>query len=483
MAMHVRRRQEVVVAGGGPAGVGAAIAAARTGARTLLVEESGYVGGNATIGLPLFGCHNDRYEQILWGIPWELMTRLMAMGAAAEVRNFHMGDPRGQGGSMWNVGGIFYFPETFKYVVLEMMREAGVELLLHTYVSDVVMEGKAVAGLVVENKSGRTVIPADRVVDCTGDADVAARAGAPYEKGRPEDGLMQPMSLVFIMINIDLEKAEKVAAFRWEWEAVREEWRSRCSLHSVKLDKWSEELWRELPEFAGKYLEFLVFNMGEGVFYCGNRIHIAGLDASDADQLTQAELTSRRTAWRVIEFVRKHLPGFENARIINTPPRIGIRETRRILGEYYLTLEDVLEARTFDDVVALCGSWVDIHDYQGASKVDGPPQGAHVKDGGAYDIPYRCLVPQRVENLLVAGRSISASQGAQASFRVMGTAMALGQAAGTAAALSVQKAALPRALDYRVLQETLLQQGVYLGERLKSMTPVPRPPQARPTPR
>ncbi len=240
MAVQVRRRHEVVVAGGGPAGIGAALAAARTGARTLLVEEGGYLGGNLTIGLPMWGTHNDRWEQILWGIPWELTTRLMALGAAAEVRNLRMGDPRGHGGAKYTVGGIFYFPETLKHVVLEMMREAGVELLLHSYVSDVVMEGKAVAGLIVENKSGRTVIPADRVVDCTGDADVAARAGAPYEKGRPEDGLMQPMSLLFTVINIDLEKAEKGGVYRWEWEAVQEEWRSRCSICSVKLDKWSE---------------------------------------------------------------------------------------------------------------------------------------------------------------------------------------------------------------------------------------------------
>ncbi len=184
-----------------------------------------------------------------------------------------------------------------------------------------------------------------------------------------------------------------------------------------------------------------------------------------------------------MEFARKHVPGFENARMINTPPYIGIRETRRILGEYYLTLEDVLEARTFDDVVALSAGWVDVHDYKGTSKVDDPPQGRQIKDGGSYDIPYRCLVPQQVENLLVAGRSISASQGAQASFRIMGTCMALGQAAGTAAALSAQKAALPRALDHRVLQETLLHQGVYLGERLKSIAPVPKPPLTRATSR
>lgn len=454
MALQMGRKYDVVVAGGGTAGVGAALAAARAGARTLLVEESGYIGGMATMGsLPFFGFHNDRYEQVMQGIPWEIMSRLMKMGAAAEVRNVRMATDKAgmQGGAKFNVGGIFYFPEAFKYVVLEMMREAGVELLLHTYVSDAVMEGNAIAGLVVENKSGRTVVSAERVVDCTGDADVAARAGVPFEKGRPEDGLMQPMSLLFIMCNIDLEKAEKAGtAVKWEWEAVGSDyWRSRCTVHTVYLKQWSEQLWREFPEFAGKHLEFLINTVGDGVFYCGNRLHIARRDATDADQLTQAEVLSRRLAWRVIEIVRDQAPGFENAHIISTPPRIGIRETRRIVGEYCLTLEDVLEARKFDDGVVFCGNWVDVHDYGGASTVAHPAKGGQVKGGSAYAIPYRCLVPLRVDNLLVAGRSISATQGGHASFRIMGTVMSTGQAAGAAAALSVQRAVAPRKLDYQ----------------------------------
>jgi ribulose 1,5-bisphosphate synthetase/thiazole synthase len=466
----MRRKFEVVVAGGGPAGVIAAIAAARTGARTMLVEQNGFVGGLAVVGLPVHGFYNNREEQILKGIPWELEERLKKMDAAAEVRNIAVGPPRGRGGPKFNARWNVHHPEAFKYVALEMLREAGTELMVHTCVSDAVLEGDAVVGLVVENKSGRVVLSAERVVDCTGDGDVAARAGALFEKGQPADGGMQPMTPMFVMSGIDLDRAEQagVAAKR-PFEIVGSDfWRSRCRAYNVQLEGWQPELQQEIPEYGELLTQFGIWDFGDGVCYCGNMIHIPRLDASDGEDLSKAEFDGRRLVWQLTQFARNRLPGFEGSHLVGTNARIGVRETRRIMGDYCLTYRDVVEARRFDDVVTLCGYRVDIHGYDGGHKYHEPETGTQVKDYGAYDIPYRCLVPRRVENLLVAGRCISSDHIAHGSVRVQGTAMGMGHAAGTAAALSAQRGLSPRNLDARWLQETLLQQGAYLGDRFQS---------------
>ncbi len=467
MSVGMRTKSDVVVAGGGTAGVIAAIAAARAGAHTTLVEQNGFVGGVAAVGcMPFLSFHNGRHELIVKGIPWELVTRLKDMGYAFESRNLRLGDPTADGPVKLSQGGVQYIPEGYRFVALEMLKEAGVELMLHSYISDVILEDGAAAGLVVENKSGRSILPAGRIVDCTGDGDVAVRAGAPYEKGRQPDGVMQPLSLFFIMSSVNLDQAKKAeVAIRWPWEAVSEPWRSRYAQYTIKLNRWEEELGRDFPEFEVKPLEFLLFDYGDGVFYAGNRLHIPYLDATDGDQLSQAEVAGRRLAWRIVQFVRKHVPGFENSQVVSTAPFIGIRETRRILGEHYLTLQEALAGTEVEDVVALCGYWPDIHDYRGASKFHLAAEDVSVRGGGSYDIPYRCLVPKNVENLLVAGRCISSSHEANGSLRAMGTGMAVGQAAGLAAALSLQQGVTPRRLDVRVLQSALLEQGAYLGER------------------
>ncbi|MGM0401835.1 MAG: FAD-dependent oxidoreductase [Chloroflexota bacterium] len=471
MVLQTMNPTEVVVAGGGPAGMIAAIAAARTGAKTLLVEQGGSVGGLAVVELPLLSFHNNREERIVEGIPLQLIERLEEMNAAAEVRNTAVGPPRGRGSLKYNARAIRCDPEALKYAALEMLHEAGGELLLHTYASDVVMAGEAVAGLVVENKSGRVVIPAERIVDCTGDGDVAARAGAPFEKGRPDDGSMQPMTPFFLLSNVDAERAmEAGAVVKRPWEVVDSEvWQERCRTYSVRLESWKEEMRRDIPEYADLLTGFGAADQnGDGVWFCGNMIHIPAMDATDGQELSRAEFQGQRLVWRMVQFLRRRVPGFEGCHLVMTFPQIGVRESRRIRGEYRLTYDDVVEGRRFDDVVALCGYRVDIHGYDGGPVYNEPERGTQVKDYGSYDIPYGCLVPQRVENLLVAGRCISGTHEAHASYRVMGTCMATGHAAGTAAALSTGEGVSPRGLDMELLQQTLLAQGAYLGERFAS---------------
>lgn len=471
MALLTHSPVDVVVAGGGTAGVVAAIAAARTGARTVLVERDGFVGGVAAMGLSFLGFHNNREELIIKGIPWEIVTRLRDMDAATDLSNVGVGAPEGKGTPGFIGRRILYRPEAYKYLALEMLDEAGVELMLHAFVLDVVMEGDAVTGLVVANKSGTVVVPSRQVVDCTGDADIVARAGGPFEKGRPLDGTMQPITPLFIMSNIDLDKAVKAGAYKCPLEvATPTSWPS-IGRYYILTEKWAQDLERELPEFAVGLKRCLILDVGDGVYYTGNSMHLPKVDASDADELSRAEVDTRRMVWRFGEFLRKHVPGFENAHVVATSAAPGVRETRRIVGEYTLTHDDVLEGQRFDDVVSLGGFFVDIHAYDGGPSGYRPEKGTQVKDYGSYDIPYRCLVPQKVDNVLVAGRALSADQAAQGSARVMAPCMAMGHATGTAAALAAQQGIAPRQLDIRLLQQTLLQQGAYLGERAIEATP------------
>jgi len=458
MSIKIGDHRDVVVAGGGPAGIIAALAAARNGAKTLLVEQNSFVGGTAVTGLPLNGFHNNRGEQIVKGIPWELVSRLMESGDAVLARNVGTKGPLGKGGEEFISDNIPVRPEAFKYAAWEMLRNEGVELLLHTFVSDVVMSKNIVTGLVIENKSGRQVIPAGNVVDCTGDGDVAFLAGAPFEKGRKPDGKMQPMTMLFMMTGIDLDRAEaeNIAFPRNRRVVGSAEWESFYRKADVRLDRWVDELKKEFPH-SGIERGFMIRYWGDGVYYGGNMLHIPYYDASVGEELSNAVTEARSILWRLTEFLRKNVPGFENVHLIHTF-NIGIRETRRIMGDYELTYEDVVDAKRHEDDVALNGYFVDIHDYDG-SWLYIPEKGTQVKDHGAYGIPYRCLLPRDVEGLVIAGRCLSATHEAHSSARVMGTCMAMGEAAGTGASLSIKEGVGPRDVNRETLLTTLENQG------------------------
>ena len=442
---------DVLVVGGGPAGIAAAIASARTGADTILAERYGFLGGNLTAGLvgPCMTSYSlDGAEQLIKGIFEEFVVRMEQIGGAIHPSKIAGGSP---------YSGFFVFghervtpfePEAAKRVAMEMCLEAGVRLALHTFAVDAIRDECTVSCVVFASKSGLEATRAAQIVDCSADGDVAARAGVPFEIGRAEDGLTQPMTLFFRVANVDDAGVDEYVA------SHPEEIRPYASL----VDEARER--GEFPPIPRRAVG--IYRTTQAGVWRINTTRVLKRLGTDARDLTAAEIEGRRQAWMLVEFFRKWLPGFEDCRLLDTATTIGVRETRRIKGEYTLTLEDLQAATPFDDVIALCGYPVDIH-----SPVDGSGVTlVNHNTANAYEIPYRCLVPQGVNNLLVAGRCVSATHEAMAAIRVMPPAFAMGQAAGTAAALSMRAGVEPRALDVETLQAQLLADDAYLGPRV-----------------
>ncbi|KON81720.1 FAD-dependent oxidoreductase [Azoarcus sp. PA01] len=445
---------DVLVVGGGPAGIGAALGAARAGARTVLVERYGFLGGNATAALvmPLMSFHTQQPtfrlqgvtnllpddhgpgHSVIAGVLQELVQRLVAAGGARA--------PTLETGYV-----VPFDPESFKLVAIEMLDDAGVELLFHALASG--LAGTRVRdGVVFETKSGPVVVKARVVVDCSGDSDVAAQAGARYEIGRDPDGLVQPMTLMFRMGEFAR------AAFAAYAERHPDQWRGVHGLWDL-VRKATEA--GELELTREDILFFATPHDGEVSVNSTRVTRVLGTDVWD---LTHAEIESRRQMRQVVRFLQRYVPGFEKAYALQSGVTIGVRETRRVLGAYCLTADDLLHARKFDDVIARGTYPVDIHNPEGKGTVL-----KRIPAGEAYDIPLRCLIPQGVDDLLVAGRGISGTHEAHSSFRVMPISMATGQAAGVCAALAARHDQAPRALSVSAVQNELLRQGADLGQR------------------
>lgn len=419
----VKYEVDVVVAGSGPAGFSAALSAARAGAKTLIIEQFGDIGGVSTVGLMSHwtgGTKGGLYEEILD------RTNDLANGMA----------PAKAGRQTIN-------PELLKTVYLKMLQEAGVEILLYTQVADCVMEGDAIRGVIIESKSGREAILAKQVIDCTGDGDVAARAGAPFTKGRDEDGKMQPMTLMFKVAGVDYEKAVMPHSFE--------------SNLDVPLGKVQDLARANIPFPAGHCL--LYATSLPGVVTC-NMTNIVGVDGTKVEDITKAHIACRMQMEDILKFLHKYVPGFENCYIISSASFIGIRETRHFHGEKTITQEDILEAKVFEDwAVSFAHFNFDVH---GISKpgLDETGSQHHFKQNKGYTIPYGCLVPKKIDNLLLAGRDISGTHIAHSNYRAMPICANLGQAAGVAAALCIKDGCTPRKLEVKKLQAELLKNGV-----------------------
>lgn len=449
------RSADVVIVGGGTAGIAAAIAAARNGAKTLIVDKNGFLGGTATAGNVFHGFFDCRGRQVVKGIAHEVIQRMVD-----------------EGGSLGHLCGGKWGPDTppdfvycqtpydleaFKYVALKLVEEAGVEMLLHTFFAGAAVENGRLRRIRIVNKSGLSEIEAGVLVDCSGDADVAAAAGVPFEFGRG-DGLAQNVTLLFTVAGVDFDR---VVEYSKQNVRIRTwgEWHSR-GMRGRKLGE-EQESWVSLsgkinvePDPSdGKFLSCGFRSLRPGELRL-NVTRTVGIDATRAEDLTRAEVEERKNVFEIVKKLQRFVPGFEKAYLHSTAVEVGIRESRRILGEYQLTAEDVLEGRSFEDGIAKGAYTMDIHDPKGGHVVH-----TFIKDGGSYDIPYRCLTPLRVDGLLVAGRCISATHDALGSTRQMPTCMALGEAAGTAAALSAGGGVDPRRVDTRLLRETLLRQG------------------------
>ena len=447
---------DVLVVGGGPAGLGAALGAAQAGARVVLAERYGFLGGNATAALvmPLMSFHTAHPtkekkgattllptdhgpgEPIIAGALKTLLERLVKAGGAIEP-------------SLATGYVVPFDPEWFKLVALELLDEAGVHFVFHAFASGILGDGR-VEGAVFETKSGPLAIRARVTIDCTGDGDVAVQAGAPSEVGR-SDGLVQPMTLMFRVVEFHRQNFESyVEKHPKQWRGVHGLWdlvREATQAGELRLPR------EDILFFATPHEEEVSVN--------STRVtRVLGTDVWD---LSFAEWASRRQMRQIAEFLRRYVPGFEESYVAQSGVQVGVRETRRILGDYQLNADDVLAARKFDDAIARGAYPIDIHNPTGTGTVL-----KRLPAGEAYDIPLRCLMPKSVDGLIVAGRCMSGTHEAHSSYRVMPIVMATGQAAGVCAALAARRGVLPRQVAVEHVQGELVRQGASLRRELKA---------------
>jgi hypothetical protein len=436
---RIHSRWDVIVAGGGPTGIAATIAAARAGARTLLIEKSGFLTGEGATGIPFLTFHAMDGTQVIRGIAQDIVDRLIQAGGC-------MGHVHGSDAHHRTMTPIY--PEIFKYVAQEMILEAGGHLLLHSQVVETLLDGRRIRGVVAQTKSEREIFPARVVVDATGDGDVSFYAGAPYAKGRDQDGLCQAMTLMFTLGNVDVERAGRV--FPRCWFYATRPWEHAPSLVHIAgdLGPWDEIILQEKIFDVARH-KFWAMILWDGILTI-NVSNITGCDGTSSEGLTAAEITARRQVMALTELLRARVPGFERAYLLSTGARIGLRETRRILGDYTLTRDDVLEGRSFPDAVARASYCIDMHGPANEGTEFTP-----LRQAGVYDIPYRALLPQELEGLLAAGRCFSATHEALGSARVMAICMAMGHAAGLAAAMAAERSVSPRAIDVEELRGKL----------------------------
>lgn len=439
---------DVAVLGGGPAGIAAAISSARGGARTVLVERYGFLGGMSTAALvyPWMTFHTATGEQVIRGVAQEIVDRLQERGASPG----HLRDTVGFVHSLTP-----YHPEAYKVLAHEMLKEAGADVLLHSLVTDIETRNGSIVGVVVNTKMAKTRIEAKTYVDATGDGDVAYGAGAPWEQGN-SDHKVQPMTMKFRMRGVDIDA---VKAYMLEHPEQFYEKTPVSELRALPLtgvmgfySQWTEA---DLPIPRDGILFFTGPEPDEVLV---NVSRVSGLDPTDPADLTTAEFEGRKQVLMLERFFRERIPGFANAIVSDVGTQIGVRETRRIIGEYVLTGLDVLDGRRFDDCIARSGYPIDIHNPEGKGVTAN-----FIREGGAYDIPYRSIVPKGVDNLLLAGRCISTTHEAQATTRLTPSCMAIGQAAGTAAALAALGGFRVSDVPIDQLQEALRRGGAELG--------------------
>jgi len=413
----VEKNYDVIVVGGGLTGIAAAIAAKRNGVKdVLLIERYGFLGGMATNGLvnPFMSYFKsgEPYEeeyQLTFGIFQEILDRLIELEGFKNKRTFDA--------------------EIMKLVLNRMVKEEDIDLLFHTYVADVQKEEEnCIHSITVSNKAGLSNIRANMFVDCTGDADIAYMAGVPCKKGRDEDGYSQPMTMCFRIANVDRAKMP-----------------SRDKINEL----YTQAVKR--GEINNPRENVLFFDTMQDDVIHFNTTRVVMKDATNPKELTEAELEVREQCWQMFHFLKKEVDGFQDSYFQVSAPQIGIRESRRIVGKYILTGEDVISGQKFDDSICYSAYCIDIHNPSGTGTII-----TQLQKGDYYGIPYRCLLPENIENLLVAGRPISSSHEAHSSLRVMPPCAGMGQAAGTAAALALESGIMPYQVESSLLRKKLI---------------------------
>jgi len=413
----VSKEVDILVLGAGPAGCAAAIMAARTGAKTLLVDSLNAPGGMSTTGMMSHytGSVNSKlYEEVLHENAmknhWRKAERMVQID-----------------------------PNNHIVTWIEMLEKAGAEMLMYTFAAEPIMEGDTIKGAIVQNKTGRSAILAKVVIDATGDGDIAAKTGAEFYIGREEDASMQPATLMFKVAGVDMERAVFPGSFETTVETPKGE-----------LQALAKKL---LPHPAGHVL--LYRSPIPGVVTV-NMTNVIKVDGTKAEDLTYAETACRKQMPAIVDFLREYVPGYENCYTIASASLIGVRETRHFKGLYTLTKEDILDCRVFEDWVVRDAQFnFDVHNMTGAS-LDATGVQKHFPRNNRYTIPYRCLVPEKIHGLLLAGRNISGTHMAHSNYRVMPMCIAMGEGAGVAAALAVKQNIDVRDVDVSEVQKHLL---------------------------
>jgi len=445
--IKVWREVDVVVVGGGPGGVASAISAARNGAKTILVERYGHLGGMATGGLVniIPNLSDISGKQHIYGLTMELINRLDKRGGTTYTKKKDRGSAekkavdyyldanlgwfyvrKGQSGQQRVLYSAVVDPEILKNELNEMVLGSGAELLLHSWGTQVIMENHAVRGVFFESKSGRQAILGKVIIDATGDGDIFVAAGAEYDNECDNKRRTAWLAFVWWMTNVNLRKFDKFKA--------------------LQPEKY-KELMQELGKLGGYPFFFrgILKSQPNTVWYHSMQPQPQRTDAMDVEQLTKIDIQARRRAIITHDFMKKYVPGFEKAFIMLTSPQLGTQGGRRIIGEYTLTEKDLDTDEVFEDTIAVLAN----NDY-------GDISNKHP----TLCIPYRCLVPKRVDGLLVAGRAFSSADTINETFNIIPHCIAYGQAAGTAAALAIKAGIEPRKVDYKALRDNLVKQGV-----------------------
>ncbi|HUW36199.1 MAG TPA: FAD-dependent oxidoreductase [Rhodocyclaceae bacterium] len=427
---------EVVVVGGGPAGIAAAAAAGRQGRKTLLIERYGFLGGMGTAaGVTNFcGLHanvHGEHKRVVHGVADELLERIDKLDG--------LNPPHLSFRNM--IQAQAYDISAYKIAADELLASHGVNILFHALGVGAVAANGRIEAILVETKEGRCAVRGECFIDCSGDGDLSAWAGAPFEKGDGQGNMLYP-SMMFRISGVDPERAGRA------WETI------------PKL--MAEAVAKGTHTFPRKGA--IVRPQKNPIEWRANMTQLKNadglaLDATDARQLSRGEIEGRRQAWDVFQFVRQAVPGFEHAYIVEIGPQLGVRETRRVLGDYQLSEADVLACASFADTIGVNGWPIEAH-VAGDVMLKFPPI---PESRGFNQLPYRMIVPGKTENLFVAGRCASMTHEGQSAARVSGACFVMGEAAGTAAHLSLQAGVAPRQLDVGSLQRELEKQGVYLG--------------------
>lgn len=444
----IRAQCDVLVVGGGTAGVVAALAAARNGASTILVERYGFLGGTMINGATVLHSFFNLYKafpdagkkQLVKGIPQEIVDRMIEAGGCP-------GHVEQQKGFDYDSVATCFDHEIFKHVIFNMMQAEGVKLLLHTLMADTISDGADIKGIIVESKSGREAILAKVVIDTTGDADVVYKASPDCVKKFRDD-----IAMTFGMANVNL--ADTVSYLEKNGMLLQivngNKGNDRDRVVRISFDLYKNPLFADFLKSHGMWGPW-TSSLNENDLTYINCTNVLKADGTDVEEITEVEVTLRKQVSQMVQFLKKNIPGFERGYLSWTSVQMGVRLTRIVDCEYDVTNSDIENAVRFEDEVFLYG----FHDCA--------PERI-VKGGGAYGFPYRALLPRKLQNLLVAGRLVTSNWHAHMSTRNTVACMAQGQAAGTAAALSIGQGVTPRELNTKELRKALLKDGVFLGE-------------------